>query len=186
MDGTPMNTVMRRRTATPGSDARSRRSDSGYTLVEMLVAMCLMSTIVLAIMGGMWGVIRASRQNDGRAKVQAALGVAADSLVSSTPHIYCPQLDDKNTYLVKAQLGATSVGWPAASVQIVKYQYWDPAARAWADTNSNQSGGVCNPQVGFTPNKTMQKITVQATSPNGEYVGTLEVVKSDIRAKPAA
>ena len=34
------------------------RRDSGYSLTEMLVATVLMGTVILAIVGGMWAVVR--------------------------------------------------------------------------------------------------------------------------------
>ena len=78
----------RLRAAEPEHDIR----DGGYTLVEMLIAIILMGSIVLSIMGGMWAVVRASNQNDERAKVQAVLGAAGDG-ISNYRYIACPEED---------------------------------------------------------------------------------------------
>jgi prepilin-type N-terminal cleavage/methylation domain-containing protein len=84
--------IMRRQpVATHADRIRNQRDDHGYTLIEMLVAICLMGTIVLSIMGGMWAVVRASRQNDDRAKVQAVLGAAGDG-ISNYRYIACPEV----------------------------------------------------------------------------------------------
>jgi len=151
--------------------------DRGYTLIEMLISILLMSTVVLSIMGGMWAVVRASSQNDSRAKVQAILGSAGDAVVNYK-HWNCPEIN--NAYLEYAQKGAKSVGWPASTVQITRYQYWDPRDALWKDTNT-VTGSGCDEKAGLTPNKTMQKLTITATSPNGQYVSSIEVVKADIR-----
>ncbi len=163
----------------PGAPARNRARDGGYTLTEMLVATALMGTIVLAIVGGMWAVVRASRQNDERAKVQAVLGAAADSVVSYL-HVYCPEVN--NVYLGYAQDGAEAVGWADSTVQIIDYQYWNPDTLTWDDTNSIQASDECSQKVGFTTNRTLQKLTIQVTSPSGEYRSRLDIVKSDVRA----
>ena len=127
----------------------------------MLVAIVLMGTIVLSIMGGMWAVVRASRQNDDRAKVQAVLGAAGDG-ISNYRYIACPEVDEG--YEQFGQKAAASVGWPLSTVEIVEYQYWNPETDAWADNNSIQ-GSECNENVGLTTSKTLQKLTIRATVP---------------------
>jgi prepilin-type N-terminal cleavage/methylation domain-containing protein len=173
---------MRPTPSEPGAPERDR----GYTLIEMLVAIVLMGGIVLSIMGGMWGVVRASKSNDERAKVQAVLGVAADALIASTPHVYCPEPKDDNvflTYITQAKKAADSVGWEKSTVEITSYKYWNSAAGTWSNTNSSLASGQCSKQAAFTPNQTMQLITLRVTSPSGSVVGTLDVVKTDVRAK---
>jgi len=172
---------------TARTDDRARReaadhreaTDRGYTLVEMLVAIVLMGTIVLSIMGGMWAVVRASRQNDVRAKTQAVLGAAGDG-ISNYRYIACPEVDQG--YEEFGQKAAASVGWPLESVEIVDYQYWNPDTGTWDDNNSIQ-GTDCNPNVGLTTSKTLQKLTIRATSPGNDYSATIDIVKSDIRPK---
>jgi prepilin-type N-terminal cleavage/methylation domain-containing protein len=156
-----------------------RPRDRGYTLIEMLVAIALMGSIVLAIMGGMWAVVRASAQNDERAKVGAVLGAAGDG-ISNYRYIACPEVD--GGYEEFAQKAAASVGWPLGSVAIVNYQYWNPDTRNWDENNSIQ-GADCNPNVGLTTSKTLQKLTIRATSPSGSYSAAIDIVKSDIRPK---
>jgi prepilin-type N-terminal cleavage/methylation domain-containing protein len=172
--------IMRRQpVATHADRIRNRREDHGYTLIEMLVAISLMGTIVLSIMGGMWAVVRASRQNDDRAKVQAVLGAAGDG-ISNYRYIACPEVDEG--YEQFGQKAAASVGWPLSTVEIIEYQYWNPETEAWADNNSIQ-GSDCNENVGLTTSKTLQKLTIRATSPGGNYSSTIDIVKSDIRPK---
>jgi len=109
--------------------------DRGYTLVEMLVAIILMGTIVLAIMGGMWAVVRASAQNDERAKVQAVLGAAGDG-ISNYRYIACPEVDEG--YEPFGQKAAAAVGWPLDSVEIVEYQYWKTETKGGDSEDANR------------------------------------------------
>jgi len=162
-----------------GAERLEERPDRGYTLVEILVSIVLMGTIVLSIMTGMWTVIRVSRQNDDRAKVQAVIGSAADR-IANYQYVACPE--DANTYQVIGEVAASVVGWEATSVEIIRYQFWDPDIGSWADNNSIQ-GADCNQSVGLTTSKTLQKMTVRVTSPGAGYSSTLDVVKSDIRPK---
>lgn len=157
----------------------ARSEDAGYTLIEMLIAIMLMGSIVLSIMGGMWAVVRASRQNDERAKVQAVLGAAGDG-ISNYRYIACPEVDEG--YEEFGQKAAAAVSWPLESVEIVDYQYWNPDTDSWDDNNSIQ-GSDCNPNVGLTTSKTLQKLTIRATAPSGGYTATIDIVKSDIRPK---
>jgi hypothetical protein len=67
-------------------------------------------------------------------------------------------------------------------VAIVEYQYWNPETDTWDENNSIQ-GPECNQNVGLTTSKTLQKLTIRATSPGGNYSSTIDIVKSDIRPK---
>lgn len=177
-DGTQVGQMMNvRRRLDPDDPART--SDGGYTLVEMLVAIMLMGSIVLSIMGGMWAVVRASSQNDERAKVQAVLGAAGDG-ISNYRYIACPEVD--GGYEEFGQKAAAAVGWPLEVVEITNYQYWNPDTDNWDESNSIQ-GADCNPNVGLTTSKTLQKLTIRASAPGGGYVATIDIVKSDIRPK---
>jgi len=165
------------------SECERVETDEGYTLIEMLIAIILMGTVVLSIMGGMWAVVRASAQSDERAKVQAILGSAGDAL-TNYGHINCPEPDDDqlNTYLGLVQKGATTVGWSLGVVQITDYQFYNPATGTW-DQNNSVQGTQCDPGAGLTPEKTMQKMTITVTSPTGQYVQSVDIVKVDIRPK---
>jgi prepilin-type N-terminal cleavage/methylation domain-containing protein len=173
--------IMHRRPVETHADrVRNQREDHGYTLIEMLVAIVLMGSIVLSIMGGMWAVVRASRQNDSRAKVQAVLGAAGDSIINYK-HWNCPETNQ--AYVQWAQKAASSVGWESSTVAITQYRYWDPSAPGvdkWKPTNS-LSPTECNSLAALTPIKTLQKLTITVTSPDGQYTNSLDIVKADIR-----
>jgi len=154
-------------------------ADRGYTLIEMLIAIVLMGTIVLSIMGGMWAVVRASSMNDQRAKVQAVLGSAADRILG-IQYAACPEIN--GVYEGFADPAAQVVGWSASNVQIIDYKYWNPGpgTPGWSDTNSLQAGTVCNPASGLTTSKGLQKLTIRATAPGGGHSAQIDIVKSNI------
>ena len=152
------------------SECERVETDEGYTLIELLIAIILMGTVVLSIMGGMWAVVRASRQSDERAKVQAVLGSAADR-VSVMIHNNCPEED--GVYELFASKAAASVGWHESAVRIVDYKYWDGAT--WVDD--------CNLTAGLTVKRTLQKLTIEATAPGTGFSSQLVIIKSDIRPK---
>lgn len=161
-------------------ELREPEGDRGYTLIEMLIAIVLMGTIVLSIMGGMWAVVRASSMNDQRAKVQAVLGSAADRILG-IQYAACPEIN--GVYEGFADPAAQVVGWTAANVQIIDYKYWNPETSGWDDTNSIQVAGGCNQSTGLTTSKGLQKLTIRATAPGGGYSAQIDIVKSDVAPK---
>lgn len=159
--------------------------DEGFTLVEVLVTILLMSTAVLSIAGAMWTAIRASTLNDEQAKVEAVLGSAADRLANYA-YLPCPEGTANGGYLPIAQAAAGAVNWPSSTVTIDDIRFWNPTSPSngsWTATN-NLASTECSETVGLTTSKTLQLITIRVTSPDGDYSRTLEVVKSNVRAKP--
>jgi type II secretory pathway pseudopilin PulG len=161
-------------------DGRRGRADRGYTLIEQLIGIALMGTIVMAIMGGMWAVVRVSVMNDERAKVQAIIGGAGDRLTNYA-HVKCPEQDTLNTYLNEVRAAADTVGWPHSTVEITDYRYFHPDTGTWEDTYSWQSSDCTTNPVFLTREKTIQKITITVTAPNGGYSQSIDIVKADIR-----
>jgi type II secretory pathway pseudopilin PulG len=163
------------------------RRDAGWTMTEIVVAIALMGSIIVAIIGGMFAVVRASAANDEASKVQAVLGSAADR-IANYKYLECPEdadaYPDYNavSYARVGKAAVESVGWDESTVQITNYEFWNPDTNSWQASNSLQGAG-CNASVGLTTSKTMQKITVVVTSPSGNTTSSLDIVKSDIRPK---
>lgn len=163
-----------------GSRAPDVPRDRGATLTENLVAMVLGGTVVLALMIGTWTVIRTSRQNDEQAKTEAVLGSAADR-IANYRYIPCPENVTSGGYEEIGAAAAAGVKWDESVVEITDYKYWDPQTEAWTDSNAIDASGDCNTQVGLTTSATLQKITVEVTSPTTGFVRSMDVVKADIR-----
>jgi type II secretory pathway pseudopilin PulG len=158
--------------------ARRTRRDAGYSLVEVLVAVVLTGTIVMAIVGAMFAVVRVSGQNDDATKVQAVLGRAADEL-NGIDYLACPEASLPSAYDNVSDRAADSVGWGPSTVEITAFRYWNPDTEQWDTTNSIQ-GSECNPAVGYTSSKNLQKLTIEVTSPSGNVVRSIDIVKSNL------
>ena len=182
-----MKNRMRTSAPPPGEPFDQPRRDGGWTMTEIVVAIALMGSIILAIIGGMFAVVRASAANDEAAKVQAVLGSAADR-IANYKYLECPEdadaYSDYNavSYARVGKAAVESVGWNESTVQITNYEFWDPGTNSWQATN-NLQGSDCNASVGLTTSKTMQKITVVVTAPSGNSSSSLDIIKSDIRPK---
>jgi type II secretory pathway pseudopilin PulG len=183
--------------ATIDSNAnRPVRRDRGNTFNEVLIAVALMGFAFTAVITGMRTVIAASSRSDDAAKVEAALNSASDRLAawSYTP---CPGPNGED-YLPVVQAAVGNVGWAARPdlISITNVRYWNSSRKAdgstsvndadgsWASANS--PSGVCNEDIGLTTSRTLQMITIQVTSPSGEVVRSLDVVKSNVVADPTS
>lgn len=160
-------------------------SDQGSTLIEVLVALMLMGTVLSVAIAGMWTAVRISTFSDEAADLDAVLGSAADALGDET-YRACPDKPGvDNEYLQFAQKGADAVDWPASTVTIDKVEYWNPYATSPADqwvAGSGLTVGECNDSAWLSNARTMQKITIRATTPDGERTRTLDLVMTDVRA----
>lgn len=168
----------------------SERNDVGTTLVEVLVAIVLMGTIVVAVIGGIQGVIQASSSNNQQAAAEAVLVSASDRL-RAADYVPCPDVDGDYGHLSDA--AAATVGWGPNQVQIINIEYWDATAGgptasgdfieadgAWASGNSLSTPSGCQSDINLTTSRTLQKLTIQVSSPDGSTVRTIEVVKSPV------
>lgn len=164
-----------------------RRDDDGTTFVEILVTIVLMGTVVVAVIGGLRGLVQASSVNADQARVEAVLVSASDRL-RAAHYIPCPDLDGDYGHLSAA--AAATVGWNSDQVDIIDIKYWDATAGGatneadgdWSDSNSFVSGTTCQPDISLTTSRTLQKLVVQVSSPDGSIVRQIEVVKSPIVA----
>ena len=171
---------------TPGTNRRCARpsgratDDAGYTLIEMLMAIVLMGTIILSIMGGMWAVVRASSQNDARAKVQADSRLRPATRVVNYSHMQLPR-DQQRLRSVRPE-GREAVGWPAQHRPDHRTTSTGTPARARGRTRTSITGTACNQSAGLTPSQDLQKLTIPdlARRPVRD-TATIDIVKADIR-----
>jgi prepilin-type N-terminal cleavage/methylation domain-containing protein len=159
----------------------SRSGDGGFSLIEMIVAVSLMGIAAVSILGGLWSATRVSRIGNDKAKVEAVLSSATDRL-TGWAYLPCPAADANGGYLPVVQAASATVGWPSSTVAILDITYWSPtgdATGSWSATNG-LAGADCNPAVGLTNARTLQKVTIRVTSPDGRTSRQLEVVKNDV------
>lgn len=155
-------------------------SDGGYTLTEVLVSVVLLGMVVASILPAMWTAVRVSRISDVQARVEAVLGSAVDRVSNYGWHP-CPEADAAGGYDSKAKNAAAVFEWPASTVQVVRIQYWDTTARTWTDTNPVPAGDCSRTVIAITKERTLQKVTIRVTSPDGVESNQVDVVMGDIR-----
>ena len=152
-------------------DESTERRDSGVTLIEMVIAIVLMGTVVVAILNATSTSIRTSSVSRDAAQVETVVVNAADR-INRAP-ITC-ELRGYQEYAVAA---VRSQGWwtnegEFAQAADVRHEFYDPAASPpWRE-------GVC--PVDDFGKRLIQRVTVTITSPKETVSRTIQVVKSDV------
>ena len=197
----PADAGMRRR------GRRALRPDRGTGFAEILVSIVLLGTVIVALIAGLRTTISVSSGSEDQAKVEAILTSAADRLTAAD-YIPCPGNDFGDyEHLVGAAAAAVNPTndpdqqrWTADLVNIENILFWDSTAGgttnadgdpidadgAWSTTNSLNGSGECNADINLTTSRTLQLVTISVTSPDGDIVRTIQVVKSPIVADPEA
>jgi len=152
-------------------DQSTERRDSGVTLVEIVIAVVLMGTVVVAILNATSTSIRTSSVSRDAAQVETVVVNAADR-INRAP-IRC-EIDGYTEYAVAA---VRSQGWwtnagEYAQAADVRHEFYDPTASPpWRE-------GVC--PVDDFGKRLIQRVTITITSPKETVSRTIQVVKSDV------
>jgi prepilin-type N-terminal cleavage/methylation domain-containing protein len=142
--------------------------ESGFTLIEMLIAVMITGLIATAVLGALGTVVRATAKSDDKSRMEAVMSSAADRL-SVASFIPCAT---KDSYSAQARTASGTVGWGPDSVIVESVTYWNSATSSF--------GATCNVIGQVSP---VQKVKVKVQSPDGKTVRYLEVVKSDVLLK---
>jgi prepilin-type N-terminal cleavage/methylation domain-containing protein len=166
---------------TATDDERARAAgDRGYTLVEVLVSLALMGMVISSILPAMWSAIRVSRFSDTQARVEAVLGSAVDR-VSNFGWLPCPEADSTGGYAAKAKNASAIFEWPTSTVEVLEVQYWDTSTKSWSTVNPVPAGDCGRTVISITKERTLQKVTIKVTSPDGAQSNQLDLVMGDLR-----
>jgi len=170
---------MRRSTSTSRS-LRHESSDRGITLVEILVAVVLISTVVVATLTTLRVSIVAGTVHRDHSNAHAWLQSASDRLYAqvkedcSTTNIVD---GGKGAILAKYQLVVDLVDnpedWVNWQIRIVDVKFWNAS-----DTDSDgiveyRFGTVCQDSI----NLALQLLTLEVRSPNGRIIEQVELIK---------
>lgn len=163
-----------RRHRTPGGrsgeecSARPEGSvrDRGGTLVELVMAILIMSIVITPVMHAVIGLVKGSATNRGIAQVETVLTNAADRVNRA------PKSCDYTMYVQNAALAQ---GWSASAASVVHRRYQPGANPAvpgtWVD-------GAC--AGGRADDLLVQLVTITVRNPDTGAQRTLQVVKSDV------
>jgi hypothetical protein len=148
--------------------------DSGVSLIEILVAVVLIGTAVLAVIGAVLISITGSKLERDHARahqwLQSAIGVLQES-----PKLSCETLTEEQIRLqyqtiIRSNPIINPPGWADSQLDVVRpVKVWD--GDAYVDPYS--SAQPCYDAEGFR----LQLITIQVQSPDGDIIETVEVVK---------
>lgn len=143
-----------------------RRRDAGFTMVEAVITIALMSIVVVPVFGAIRASIEASSRARSAAQMETVIVNAADR-VNRAPTT-CGYLG-----YVQAALG--SQRWDPSLATVVE-EHFVPADEP--DDPGTWAPGPC-----FIDSPTellVQRVTIQVTSPDGRVHREIQVVKSDV------
>ena len=146
------------------------RGDRGFSLVEMVIAITLIGTVIVATLTAVAMSVRASSVSHSAAEVETAIVNASDRVNRATKSC---------DYTIYAQAAVLTEGWPASTV-FVTQQYYEPSgdptvAGQWVD------GPPATPACpGVKSDLLVQQVTIRITSPDGKISRSIQVVKSDV------
>lgn len=169
-DGAADRSLAATSTSSGRRDQTGRNRDRGFSFIEVMITITLMSITVVPILGAARTGIKASAVAVSAAEVETALVNAADRINRA------PKRCD---YEIYARAAVQTLGWDAAQVTAVT-RYYEPGsdptvAGSWV---AGPTFGGCS---GSEPSPLLvQRVTVTVTSPDGAMRRSIHVVKSDV------
>jgi prepilin-type N-terminal cleavage/methylation domain-containing protein len=145
----------------------SRSSQTGATLVEVLIALALVGILVLALASGMLTLIKTSAETTKQQQIELALGSFTESLKSG-PYTECAvPLESDGQYP-----NAAWIPPPSMTASVVKIEYWDPMIEDFADPMIGDFDEDCS-----DGDQGTQRLTVQVKFQG--HFSCAQVVKAD-------
>lgn len=154
-------------------NARNGRGDRdhGFSIVEIVIAIVLMGTVVIAVLNAVSTSVKASSLSRSAAQVETAVVNAADR-VNRAPK--------RCDYTIYVQAAVQTEGWPPETASVTQ-EYYVPGPDATAEgtwaTGATGSSGCSGPA---PTDLLVQRVTISITSPDGKVRREIEVVKSDV------
>jgi prepilin-type N-terminal cleavage/methylation domain-containing protein len=160
-------------------------SEAGFSLIETLVAIVVLSLVAAAGIGGLLTAVSTSDQHRQESTANALMVSVAEQIKSETyspcwasagykTPSYYPSIDSSSLTL--------PTGWSASNVA-VSVQYWNPQSSTWDPTTPPSPGtvpgtGVCHDDPSSASLFPTQLVTVAVTSPTGQVLRSVSLVKS--------
>lgn len=134
------------------------RSESGDTLVEVLLTVVIVGIAFVALLAGLGTSVRLSGVHRGQANADIAIVSAADA-VKTQPYVPCP---DVTTASYSPTAGVSlPPGWSASNLTITAVYGWN-----------GQQFTPCQKEDGG-----LQLVSILATTPDGKSTEAIDVVK---------
>jgi type II secretory pathway pseudopilin PulG len=168
--------VQRQTTSRSGTRRSQQGGDRGSTFVELLVAIALLGTVVVATLTGLRAAIIGSTVDESSARAHAWLQSASDELYAA-PYRSCatnPTAAIESAYQSAVDASTRPADWGATSGAIIDVVSVEFLSRSGAD---DQWGSTCAADSIASP-VYPQLVLLRVTGPNGDFVAELEVIKS--------
>ncbi len=158
---------------------RRRGRDAGVSLIEILIAIVLLSTLVVASMVTLRTSIIASSLDRDHANAHAWLQTAADMLYAREL-ITCGSMDSGNALndiaLISAEYEATiqqtdnPEEWSPGNIKVINLEWWSIDINS-AGVGTEAWGTKCD-----SVDTNLQKLELQVTAEDGRIVEEVEVI----------
>jgi len=147
--------------------ARSRQSDRGFTLIEVLMAVALMSIAVIGVLPAIWTNVRSSGLQDqfggARRWIVSAGEYAVSPSLARTSCTSATIVTDYQNAIRTGVTGSRPPAWTDSRLSVTGVQFW----------NGTTFGATCLESAGLT----LQLVSLKVISPDGRVTETLDVVK---------
>ena len=159
-------------------DAPRPRRDTGFTLIEVLIAIVLLGGVIAGTMATLQATTLSGEIHRDHSRAHAWLQSASDVLYAA-PKVQCNMTDaDKGELTVRTTYDAIidaapkPAEWSAWQIKVVpKVKFWNSAN---LDTDPDLEyffGSDCDPSL------QLQLIEIQVASPSGRIIESVEIVK---------
>jgi type II secretory pathway pseudopilin PulG len=148
-------------------------SEDGFSLAELLVTIVLVSVTFVAILAGLMTTIRVSAVHRTQSTTDAVVRSAAEWVKDVSHNPYRTTCNGTSMYSLSGL--AMPTGYSAS---ITNVEYWDGAAPSPTGTYTLSSHIQPNCPAGG--DKGLQRITIVATSSNGQASETVQIIKRAI------
>jgi|SRR3954452_9113832 prepilin-type N-terminal cleavage/methylation domain-containing protein len=147
--------------------------EDGFSLAELLITIVLVSVTFVAILTGLMTTIRVSAAHRTQATTDAVARSAAEWVKDSQRNPYRTACSGTGMYTTAGL--AIPTGYSAA---ITRVEYWDGSAPAASGTYDLSSHIQSSCPGGS--DKGLQRITIVASSSNGQATETIQILKRAI------
>jgi prepilin-type N-terminal cleavage/methylation domain-containing protein len=159
-------------------DAPRPRRDTGFTLIEILIALVLLGGVIAGSMAALRATTIGGSIHRDHSRAHAWLQSASDMLYAA-PKEYCNTIDaDKGALAVWTKYDAVVKGvtnppeWNEWQIQVVPpVKFWNSANLDADPDKEYYFGSDCDPSL------TLQLIELRVVSPSGRIIENVEIVK---------
>ena len=159
-------------------DAPRPRRDTGFTLIEILIALVLLGGVIAGTMATLRATTIGGEIHRDHTRAHAWLQSASDMLYAA-PKIACNNVDaDKGAFTVWKEYDKVVKGvanppeWKDWQIRVVApVKFWNSANLDADPDNEFFFGADCDPSL------TLQLIQLEVMSPSGRIIENVEIVK---------